>query len=447
MNSAQGLLRSVTESMNRFEDLPMINSQIFISKNYHTCRSRFFGLFENSPVSMLLFSPEGYVRAANLAFKTIFQTSAENLIAANFNLLGHGKILASGMADIIKEGFRLHLVELPETILFSGESLVLADRLSSGLKSCIYPVKDEDGDVLEVVMVHLDAYGGASAAQLLSGINLELENRVRKRTERLHALNEELMRSKMREASSIRARDEFFSEVSYELKTPLAAIKEASSMLSQGLYQGQAAKQEELFSLMQNECERLIKSVDSILDISKIQDTLLSYQFEPTDICSVIRECIQRLEPIARKKRIQVSLLCPSTIPRINTDQEKISLAMLNLIGNALKFTPPGGRVTTRVSLVKEPRPGITVRVSDTGKGIRSQSLDTIFNKFIRGGKGKGKCIGAGLGLFIVRRIILDHGGEIWVKSTLKKGSQFYFTLPVESSNQDLVSPLPPGQG
>lgn len=427
----------------------MINSPILISKNYHTCRSRFFGLFQNSPMSMLLFSPEGYVRAANLAFTSIFQTSAENLIAANFNLLGHGKILSSGMAETVKEGFCRHLVELPETILFSGGTLVLADQLSSGLKSCIYPVRDEDGEVLEVVLVHLDAYGGASAAQLLSGINLELENRVKKRTERLHALNEELMRSKMREASSIQARDEFLSEVSHELKNPLAAIKEASSMLSQGICRGQAAKQEELFSLLQNECERLIKSVDSILDISKIQDTLLSYRFASTDICPVIRECMQRLEPVARKKEIQVSLLCPSTIPQIKADPEKIRLVMLNLIGNALKFTPPGGRVTTRVSLVQEPKPGVTVRVSDTGRGIRSQSLDTIFNKFTRGEKGKSKSRGTGLGLFIVRRIILDHGGEIWVKSTLKKGSQFYFTLPLESSDQDLVCPLPlgPGQG
>ena len=162
-----------------------------------TCPSRFFGLFEHSPVSMLLFSPEGYVRAANPAFKKRFYTSAEDLMAAHFNLLGHGKILASGMAETIFDGFHHHLVELPQTLLFAGESVILVDKVESGLKSCIYPVKDERGDVLEVVLVHLEVYGGPSAAQLLSGINLELENRAKKRAERFNALSQELIRLRL----------------------------------------------------------------------------------------------------------------------------------------------------------------------------------------------------------------------------------------------------------
>ena len=426
----------------------MVSSTIFpFDSRHHTCQSRFFGLFENSPVSMLLFSPEGYVRAANTSFKKMFYTSAEDLMAANFNLLGHGKILASGMAETIFNGFHHYLVELPQTILFAGESVILVDKIASGLKSCIYPVKDERGDVLEVVLVHLDAYGGPSAAQLLSGINLELESRIRKRTERFNALNQELMRLRLKEDAAVRARDEFFSDVSHELKTPLTAIKEASSMLSQEISQNQASRQEELISILQEECERLICSVDSMLDASKIREGLWSYHFKFMNISPVICECVKRLGPIAEKKGIQVRVLSPSSTPLVRLDREKISLVMVNLMGNALKFTPSGGRITIRVSPVKDDSPGITVSVSDTGTGIPKQSLDAIFNRFIQADQGEIRLRGSGLGLFIVRKIILDHGGEIWADSRPGKGSQFYFKLPLGLADPDLVSPSGPGQG
>ncbi len=396
-------------------------------------QSRFLALFEQSPLSMILFSPSGYIRVANQAFEDLFDIAAEDLIASNFNIIDHEKILKSEIFEHLAMGFSEGFIELPQTIFFSHGRVSIVDNDDSWLRCFIYPLKDDLGDVIEVVMMHKDISEQIYGKNSLLKFNSELESLVEKRTTRLKALNEELIRSKIREEAAMRAKDEFFSNMSHELRTPLTAIKEASSMLYQGFYEGQPDKQHELFSIVRNECERLIRSVDSILDASKLQTGIKAYYFRPSCIISLLKKSIINLNPIARKKNIQLELKYGPEIPLVNIDEEKISRVMTNLIGNALKFTPYNGKIVIRIHQNPEQITHIKISVSDTGKGINSMDLDKIFNKFEQAEQENKEAKGSGLGLFIAQSIIVDHKGKIWALSAPGKGSTFYFTLPVSS--------------
>lgn len=392
-------------------------------------QSRFLALFEQSPLSMLLFSPQGYIRVANQAFETLFSVGVHDLIASNFNMMEHEKVKSSEIFEYIIKGFTHHFVELPKTPFFSSGDLTIVNHEDCFLRCFIYPIKDELGNIIEVVMMHKDMSEQIRAKDSLIRFNQRLENLVEKRTKRLKALNEELIRSKIREEAAMREKDEFFSNVSHELRTPLTAIKEASSMLFQGIYAHHPEKQHELFIIIKEECDRLILSVDSILDVAKIQSGMRSCCFQTLDIPPLLQKTLMNLEPIAGKKRIRMEFLCKSDIPRVRMDEEKIGRVLINLIGNALKFTPENGHIT--VSAVKDEKESfVTISVRDTGCGIHSKDLDIIFDKFIRLRQTNNKTKGSGLGLFIARNIIADHKGKLWAESQPGKGSSFFFTLP-----------------
>jgi two-component system sensor histidine kinase GlrK len=224
---------------------------------------------------------------------------------------------------------------------------------------------------------------------------------------------------------------DFISHVSHNLRTPLTAIKEATSMLIEGTYADTPAKQQELLAITEEECERLIDSVTQILDLSRMEAKMMDYQLEESDLLPVIQNSVLKLAPIARRKKIDLELKPPSDLPPAKLDAERISQLMENLIGNALKFSSEGGKVILSARVKNYGRQFVEVAVSDTGCGIPKENLERIFDKFKRIDRGRETDRGTGLGLAIAKHIIADHGGKIWAQSQLGKGSTFYFTLPV----------------
>jgi two-component system sensor histidine kinase GlrK len=224
---------------------------------------------------------------------------------------------------------------------------------------------------------------------------------------------------------------DFISHVSHNLRTPLTAIKEATSMLIEGTYADTPAKQQELLSITKEECERLIDSVNQILDLSRMEAKMMDYQLEESDLLPVIQKSVLKLAPIALRKKIELELKPPSDLPLVKIDAERISQLMENLIGNALKFSSEGGKVVLSVNVKNYDKQFVEVAVTDTGCGIPKENLKRIFDKFKRIERGRETDRGTGLGLSIAKHIIADHGGKIWAQSTLGKGSTFFFTLPV----------------
>jgi two-component system sensor histidine kinase GlrK len=225
-------------------------------------------------------------------------------------------------------------------------------------------------------------------------------------------------------------KEDFYSTVSHELRTPLTAIKEASSMLLDGSYADAPEKQRELLTITKTECERLINSVNRILDFSKMEANLMDFTFKKQNPVPLIRQTILKLAPIAAKKQIDLELKPPANLPAIWLDAERIAQVVENILGNALKFTDTGGKVTIQTLFNNDKNKYIEVRVSDNGRGIPKENMESIFEKFKRVENNAGRTQGTGLGLPIARYIVLSHGGKIWAKSELGKGSTFVFTLP-----------------
>jgi two-component system sensor histidine kinase GlrK len=234
------------------------------------------------------------------------------------------------------------------------------------------------------------------------------------------------MGEKLKEMDDLKR--DFISHISHELRTPLTSMKAASGMLSQGSFKGSPEKEKEILGIIRNECDRLIGTVNRLLDLSRMEAKMMDYQFRDFDLAGVIRLAVLKLAPLSEKRNIQLEVKPLPNLDRIRMDPDRISQVIENLLGNALKFTPEKGRIAMEASLNGE-LGFVRVSICDTGIGIPPESLDQIFERFTRAHAGKGTA-GTGLGLSIAKHIVTDHGGKIWAESTPGKGSTFSFTLP-----------------
>ncbi len=224
---------------------------------------------------------------------------------------------------------------------------------------------------------------------------------------------------------------DIISHISHELRTPLTAIREASSMLLEGVFKSSKEKQQELLAIVKEECERLIHSVNRILDISCMEVKMVEYHFRECNLIPLVQKSVLKLAPIALSKEISLELQPPPVLPLVKIDGERVGQVLENLLGNALKFTPNSGEVKICVSSQNGKKGYVEIAVSDTGNGIQKENLESIFDKFKRIDSGKETVRGTGLGLSIAKYIVDAHGGKIWAQSKLGKGSTFFFTLPV----------------
>ena len=231
-----------------------------------------------------------------------------------------------------------------------------------------------------------------------------------------------------------RLKSDFISQVSHDLRTPLTAIREATGMLLSDREWPVEGRQKELLVITQEECERMIDAVNKILDISCMESGMMEYRFALASPGPVIRKTVLKLAPIAGRKRIDLEILPIPDLPDVQMDEERIGQVLENLLGNALKYTPEEGRVTVRAETRHGNGEAIRVSVEDTGPGIPKEDLDAVFHRFKRIAHDRG-ALGTGLGLWIAKRIIADHGGTIWAESEPGEGSRFSFTLPAPQSS------------
>jgi two-component system sensor histidine kinase GlrK len=224
---------------------------------------------------------------------------------------------------------------------------------------------------------------------------------------------------------------DFISHVSHGLRTPLTSIKAASSMLLEGAFDESRERQKELLAIIHDECDRLIAAVNRILDISRMEAGMMEYRLSDGELSPIVQKIVLKLVPLAQRKNIELELLPFPDLPLVRMDGDRVMQVVENLLGNALKFTPSGGKVTVSLSTRKDKRNFVQVSIADTGPGIPKQHLVQIFERFKRIEMGRDTTIGTGLGLSIVKHIVADHGGKIWVRSAPGRGSTFSFALPV----------------
>jgi len=223
---------------------------------------------------------------------------------------------------------------------------------------------------------------------------------------------------------------DFISHFSHELRTPITSIKAASNMLNMQLLKADPEKEKELSQLILTECDRLIASIEKILDLSKMEVYKMEWQFSHSDIVEVIEKALAKFRPVAQTKEIDLVFEAEKMIPKTRLDEKRMEEVMNNLVSNALKYTPEKGNIIVEVKAAPE-NEKIVVSVIDNGRGIDEKDLESIFEKFKRIDTGNETLRGTGLGLAISKHIINAHKGEIWAESQISKGTKVSFTLPV----------------
>lgn len=232
-----------------------------------------------------------------------------------------------------------------------------------------------------------------------------------------------------REKTVERLKTEFVSIAAHQLRTPLSAVKWSLSLLKEGKIE-EAQKKEYLEKTYRTN-ERMIALINDLLNITRIEEGRYLYPSEIKDIVSIVKSIIKPFQEEAKKKNIKFKFsFSPKRIPKIKTEEEKIILAIQNLIDNAICYTKSGGEVNVSINYDKDRRE-IIFMVKDTGVGIPKTQLKRVFTRFFRGENViRVETEGTGLGLFIAKNIIESHGGKIWFESKENKGSTFYFSLP-----------------
>jgi PAS domain S-box-containing protein len=225
-----------------------------------------------------------------------------------------------------------------------------------------------------------------------------------------------------------RLRSEFVSTVSHEFRTPLALIKGyIATLLRQDLNLDDETWERFLRST-DEAADRLSRLIDELLSASRIEAGRLELELQPLDLGELVAELLERLRLEASHCRLVARLPLRELI--VQADSDKIERVLLNLLTNAIKFSPEGGTITIEAQWIEAP-PRVLISVTDQGSGIPPEHLDRVFDKFYQAGDGLvKKTKGVGLGLYICKSIVERHGGRIWVESTSSEGSTFKFTLP-----------------
>jgi two-component system sensor histidine kinase BaeS len=223
-------------------------------------------------------------------------------------------------------------------------------------------------------------------------------------------------------------RRRLIGDVSHELRTPLTAIK--GSM--EGLIDGILPANEETFQQIHAEADRLNRLVDDLQELSRVEARAYQLDIRPLDVASLMKTVTKRLAPQVDSKRIALDLELTPDLPRILADEDRTIQILTNLTGNALQYTPEGGRIAISA---KRMNAEVQISVRDTGIGISSEHLSHIFDRFYRVDASRSRSRqaggGSGIGLTIARALVEAHGGRIWAESDGEgKGSVLSFTLP-----------------
>ncbi len=238
-----------------------------------------------------------------------------------------------------------------------------------------------------------------------------------------------VVKDRTREQFLLRSKSEFVTVASHQLRGPVTNIAWALETL--GKEQGLEEEAKSLIDNASRAGQQLLKIIEDLINIAKIEEGRFGYNFEPTDLVYFINEILTQVMPQARRASIKIYLDRPKDpLPQVMINQEKMTMVFYNFLDNAIRYNVQNGEVVVKVEKV-EGENFVQVSVRDTGIGIPSNEINKIFGKFFRADNAvKFQTEGSGLGLYINKNIILAHGGKIWAESELNRGTTFCFTLP-----------------
>ena len=380
--------------------------------------ARFRMMFEQSPISTQVFAPDGTSLYANPAWERLWGVTHAQI--AGYNVLRDPQLVELGAAPSIERGFAGEYAEVP-AIRYQPERTIggITEVPYRWVRARTFPVRDEAGAIREVVLMHEDVTDARRAEE-----------------ERAELLaNERAARAEAEAA--VRARDEFLSIASHELRTPVAGVKGYAQSLRRARATGRLddARLERSLRAIEASADRLAVLTSDLLDVSRIRTGQLPFNPRPTDLAALAREVAGHFEDrLDATHRLDVragEAPCP-----VLADADRIDQVLTNLIENAAKYSPNGG--TIEVAVATDGGDAV-VTVRDPGIGLPPGSAEAIFEPFGRAPNAAGHHIpGMGLGLYICRTIVERHGGSIRAESAGEgQGTTVSFRLPLDATSAD----------
>jgi two-component system phosphate regulon sensor histidine kinase PhoR len=268
------------------------------------------------------------------------------------------------------------------------------------------------GKILQAVARRLDAAGGRIGVVVLRDL------------------------TELRRLEGIRR--DFVANVSHELRTPLTSIRALVETLEAGaLYDPEVSS--EFLSRIVSEVDRLAELVDELLDLARLESGRVRLKLEPIDAEAAIRRVLQRLAPQTERAHLAVDFEAEPHMPSFIGDRDRVDQVLLNLVHNAIKFTPSGGTISLSA---KQDGEFIEFQVRDSGVGVDPEDMPRLFERFYKADRAR-RSQGTGLGLAIAKHIVQVHDGAIWAEPNLPRGTAFIFRLPIsgpsESTQEDVM--------
>lgn len=246
----------------------------------------------------------------------------------------------------------------------------------------------------------------------------------------------------MSRKQQLQFKDEFLSHVSHELRTPLSSIHQFVTILLDGLAGEVSLEQREHLTTVLGSANQLLTMIDDLLEATRAESGKLRVEVRCIGVHDVVQQAVTMLRATANEKRITLETKVESGLPLVAADPERVLQILINLIDNALKFTPAGGSVIVKATLMPQDLDYVCISVADTGRGVSPESKHVIFERLYQDPSSSiNSRKGLGLGLYIVQELVRLHGGRVWVESQLGRGSIFSFTLPLFSLSK-LLAPV-----
>ncbi|WP_406670982.1 PAS domain-containing sensor histidine kinase [Methanolobus sp. ZRKC4] len=370
-------------------------------------KNKYRMIFEKSPLGIFHFDERGVITQCNENFVKIVGAPEETVISAimGFNMLESFK------DESIKKAIQQVLAGIPARY---------EDNFDSPFSNKVIPIKAEFSPVI------------SEEGKLMGGVCVVEDFTERKAAEEaLNKYAEELARANEELKSLDRMKDEFLSNLRHELTTPLIPIKGYSELMFDGALGELSEKQHDAMEKIMLSSERLKRLIDSLLYVSITEGGSVDYTFLPLRMSEVIDSAIRDRSPEIASKRHEIERSIPSDIPLIEGDLEYLQEVFVNVIDNSVKFTQEDGKIEVSVVLQEDKK--LHIKVSDNGIGISEENLPLIFNRFYQvDGSSTRKYGGNGLGLYICKKIIVAHNGQMWAESKEGVGTDIHILLPVK---------------
>jgi signal transduction histidine kinase len=362
-------------------------------------------------VGMLDPEREGIVLLASAGYRSDFVEQFEGgVVPLNKGIVG--RVMASGKAELVAD-----VSKDPDYLPTSTTNMV--SQLTTPILRANKPIG--------VLVLESDLAG------LLTEQDLEFASRLTEHA--AVAIENARLFQEVEEAN--RAKTEFVSFVSHELKTPMTSIKGYTDLLVSGQMGEITDTQRQFLNTIRTNVERMARLVSDLADVSRIEAGHLRLEMDAISFRAVVEETLRSTQAQIEEKGQILHVEVPSGLPNIHADHTRMVQVLTNLVSNAHKYTPEGGHITICAQLADGERQGgmLHVSVQDTGIGMSAEELEQAFTKFFRTNVAREMAPGTGLGLNITKNLVQLHGGEIWAKSQPGEGTTFHFTVPVASED------------